>query len=43
LRPIRKGLILRAFRHSKAYKYALKEEEKVDREKEEGDYSREVD
>ncbi|KHF99380.1 Alanine--tRNA ligase [Gossypium arboreum] len=32
LSPIRKRLILRACRHSKAYKYTLEEEEKGDEE-----------
>ena len=33
LSPIQKRLILRAFRHSKAYKYTLKEEERAHGEK----------
>ena len=41
--PIWKRLILRVFGHSKAYKYALKEEENGQREKEAGNYSREAD
>ena len=34
LSPIRKRLILRAFRHSKAYKYTLEEEEKETQKRE---------
>ncbi|KHG16580.1 Peroxisomal membrane pex13 [Gossypium arboreum] len=43
LSPIRKRLILRVFRHSKAYKYTLEEEEMEHREKEEGNCLREAD
>ncbi|KHG23505.1 Mediator of DNA damage checkpoint 1 [Gossypium arboreum] len=43
LSPIRKRLISRVFRHYKAYKYTLKEEEKTHREKEAGNCSRKAD
>ncbi|KHG25890.1 Minor capsid VP2 [Gossypium arboreum] len=43
LSPIRKRLISRVFRHSKAYKYTLDEEEREHREKEERKCSREAD
>ncbi|KHG30639.1 hypothetical protein F383_11498 [Gossypium arboreum] len=42
LSPIQKRLILRVLRHSKTYKYTLKEEEKGHTEREEGNYSRKL-
>ncbi|KHF98314.1 hypothetical protein F383_37496 [Gossypium arboreum] len=41
--PTRKRLILRIFRHSKAYKYTLKEEERGHSEKEAGNCLKEAD